>query len=559
MGKSVFPESDPAYIGVYEGAMGRESTRAAVEGSDCLILLGAMMTDINLGIYTAHIDRRYEIYAGKDRVAVGLHAYDDVRMEDFVAGLAAHSWVKRAPSKHEHPEHPGPYTATAAPMTVAALFRQLNAFLQDDMVVIADPGDALFGAEDLYIHDGAHFMGPAYYCSLGFAVPAALGVQMAPKLRPLVLVGDGAFQMSGMELASIARYRQNPIVILFDNDGYGTERPMLDGKFNDVHRWEYAKIPAVLGAGLGIKVTTEIEMEAALAAALANTGSFTIIQVMLERGDHSPPPSRPEKTHGRAGGESEAVRLASCPLNGPQRHHQLEIGQLARPVLLVGCRDGWIELQTRDQQEEPMTKQATKSKPAAPPGGVHVYLDWARERLDEVEATLTSLGKTAGKLQGEARAKADRALVDMRARGDSFRKAIAREGEGGEAAWGKAKALLETDWKAFEASVQEYVDAAGQQVEQQKAAFKARADAQIKAWRQAADKMNTGAAGFAAARRADVDAAVKRMTAEATAAQAKLDKVGSESWSVMRTALGETRAAFDRTNKAVHEAFKHPT
>jgi len=183
-----------------------------------------------------------------------------------------------------------------------------------------------------------------------------------------------------------------------------------------------------------------------------------------------------------------------------------------------------------------MTKQATKGKPAATPGGVHVYLDWARERLDEVEATLTSHGKTAGKLQGEARAKADRALVDMRVRGDSFRKAIAREGEGGEAAWGKAKALLETDWKAFEASVQEYVDAAGQQVEQQKAAFKARADAQLKAWRQAADKMNTGAAGFAAARRADVDAAVKRMTAEATAAQAKLDKVGSESWSVMRTA-----------------------
>lgn len=206
-----------------------------------------------------------------------------------------------------------------------------------------------------------------------------------------------------------------------------------------------------------------------------------------------------------------------------------------------------------------MTKQATKSKTAAP-SGVHMYLDWAKERLDEVEATVASLGKTAGKLQGEARAKADRALGDMRARGDSFRKAIAKEGEGGEAAWGKAKALLETDWKAFEASVEEYVDAAGQQVEQQKAAFKARADAQLKAWRHAADKMNTGAAGFAAARRVDVDAAVKRMTAEAATAQTKLDKLGkagTESWSVMRTALGETRAVFDRANQAVCDAFKH--
>jgi indolepyruvate decarboxylase len=269
--------------------MGRDNVRDYVEKSDCIILLGAMLTDMNLGIYTAQIDRRFSIYAAKDRVAVGLHAYEGVTMEDFVRGLAAHGWKKRTPPPFEHPEHPGPYVATAAPMTVAALFRQVNAFLEDDMVVIADPGDALFGAEDLYIHDGAHFLAPAYYCSLGFAVPAALGVAAAaPHLRPLVLVGDGAFQMSGMELASIARYGMNPIVIILDNDGYGTERPMLDGAFNDVHRWNYARIPEVLGSGLGIKVATEIEMDAALKQARANTKSFTLIQVLLDRNDHSP-------------------------------------------------------------------------------------------------------------------------------------------------------------------------------------------------------------------------------------------------------------------------------
>jgi TPP-dependent 2-oxoacid decarboxylase len=223
MGKSVFAESDPAYIGVYEGAMGRETTRDYVEKSDCVILLGALMTDINLGIYTARIDRRYAVYAATDRVAVGLHCYDDVCMDDFIRGLASQSWERRLLDAREHPVHPGPYAAADKLITVAALFRQINAILKDDMIVIAGPGDALFGAEDLYIHNGAHFLGPAYYCSLGFAVPAALGAQMAqPKLRPLVLVGDGAFQMSGMELASIARYGQNPIVIVFDNDGYGT-------------------------------------------------------------------------------------------------------------------------------------------------------------------------------------------------------------------------------------------------------------------------------------------------------------------------------------------------
>jgi indolepyruvate decarboxylase len=292
-GKSVFSESDPAYLGIYEGAMGRNSVREYVEQSDCIILLGAMRTDINLGINTARIDRAASVYAARDRIAVGFRNYDGIRMEDFIRGLAAQRWTKRAFPAFEHPEHPGPFTASDRPITVAALFHQLNAFLEDDMVVIADPGDALFGAADLYIHDRAHFLAPAYYCSLGFAVPAAIGVATAsPHLRSLVLVGDGAFQMTGMELSTAARYGMSPIVVVFDNDGYGTERPMLDGAFNDVHRWNFARIPDVLGTGLGIKVTTETEMATALEQARANTRSYTIIQVMLDRNDRSPALSR---------------------------------------------------------------------------------------------------------------------------------------------------------------------------------------------------------------------------------------------------------------------------
>ena len=289
MGKSGFPESHPAYMGVYEGAMGREDLRDYVESSDCLILLGAMMTDVNLGIYTAHIDRRSAIYAGKDRVAIGLHAYDGVRMEDFITALSERPWAQRTFPPFAHPEHPGPFEARDRKMTVEALFRQLNAFLEQDMIVIADTGDALLGASDLFISDGAHFLASAYYTSLGFAVPASLGVKAAaPKLRPLVLVGDGAFQMTGLEISTAARFGMNPIVILLDNDGYGTERPMLDGGFNDIKRWNYASLEQVIGGGLGIRVETEREMAAALARARANEAGWSLIQVVLDRDDKSP-------------------------------------------------------------------------------------------------------------------------------------------------------------------------------------------------------------------------------------------------------------------------------
>src|SRR5438552_14220252 len=56
MGKSVIGEQHPFYMGVYEGAMGRDDVRRYVETSDCVLLLGAFMTDINLGIYTAQLD-----------------------------------------------------------------------------------------------------------------------------------------------------------------------------------------------------------------------------------------------------------------------------------------------------------------------------------------------------------------------------------------------------------------------------------------------------------------------------------------------------------------------
>ena len=132
---------------------------------------------------------------------------------------------------------------------------------------------------------------------------------------------------------------------------------------------------------------------------------------------------------------------------------------------------------------------------------MHVSLNWAKERLDEMDATLALFESKVGELQGDARAKAERALADMRAKRDAFRETIKKEGEMSEADWNRAKAALETDWSAFEASVQKYIDAAGLKVEQQKAAFRVRADAQRKSWQEAIDKLENSAAGFAADRR----------------------------------------------------------
>jgi indolepyruvate decarboxylase len=127
---------------------------------------------------------------------------------------------------------------------------------------------------------------------MGFAVPAALGVMVArPELRPVVIVGDGAFQMTSMELSTIVRRGLAPVVIVLDNGGYGTERLLHPGDhaFNEIHPWHYHKLPEVLGGGTGYEVRTEGEFDAALTAALADVRGMSLIQVHLPRNDCSQP------------------------------------------------------------------------------------------------------------------------------------------------------------------------------------------------------------------------------------------------------------------------------
>jgi len=290
LGKSVIGEQHPFYLGVYEGAMGREDVRRYVESSDCVILLGAFLTDINLGVFTAQLDLGRSIYATSEKLSVRYHGYENVRFQDFMHGLLRAKLRRRAANSWPHPPRLKARALRAsAPVTVKGLFERLNEFLADDTVVVCDVGEALFGAADLFIHRGTEFLGPAYYASMGFAVPAAIGAQLAnPRARPLVLVGDGAFQMTGMEISTALRYGLNPIVIVLNNHGYGTERPMLDGPYNDVQPWKFHRVPDVLGAGRGFLVRTEKDLDDALAAAAKHKESFSLIEVLLDQNDHSP-------------------------------------------------------------------------------------------------------------------------------------------------------------------------------------------------------------------------------------------------------------------------------
>ena len=291
LGKSVMPEAHPLYLGIYEGAMGREEIRQFVEDSDCVLILGAFMTDVNLGIYTANLDRARSIYATSERIAIRYHTYEEVMFGDFIDGISS-SKLRRRRKQDLGWAYPTPQpfeVVPDAPLTVRRLFQHLNELISDELTVIADAGDSLFGAVDLRIHQHTNFISPAYYTSMGFAVPASVGAQLGmSNTRPLVIVGDGAFQMTGTELSTTARYGLNPIILVLNNHGYGTERHLCEGGFNDIRNWNYSRIPELFGEGRGFHVRTEGEFDTAIKAALADTQHFALIEAELDKLDTSP-------------------------------------------------------------------------------------------------------------------------------------------------------------------------------------------------------------------------------------------------------------------------------
>ncbi len=202
-------------------------------------MLDTVLSDVNLGIFTAELDHGRAIEATSELISISRHRYDRVDSAQFVHALT------RAKLPPPHVAHrPAPCASRRSVISPRLrphgdpAVRFHHERLSDDLaLVVQDVGLCLFGAIDLVIHRKTEFIAPAYCTSMGFAVPAGIGVALAnPRLRLVVLVGDGAFQMTGMELSTIVAQGLDPIIIVLNNHGYTTERFIKDGRYNDIHQ-----------------------------------------------------------------------------------------------------------------------------------------------------------------------------------------------------------------------------------------------------------------------------------------------------------------------------------
>ncbi|HEY5866836.1 MAG TPA: thiamine pyrophosphate-binding protein [Candidatus Tectomicrobia bacterium] len=288
LGKSVFPEGHAQYIGIYNGEVGDLHVRDIVEASDCLLMLGVFMTDLNLGMFTAHLDPRRTVYASSERIAIKHHEYSHVRFEDFITALCSSPALPRRTPSGIVTMQPR-VTPSPGKISMSGLLYELNHFIDRNTLLVTDVGDVLFAADDIQTQAGTSFVSSAFYSSMGFGVPGVIGAQLAePSRRAVALVGDGAFQMTGMELLTAKRLGLRPIVIVTHNNAFNTLRVMghQQAAFVSIPSMDYAKFAEVLG-GRGFVIETGAELHQALHSA-CDSRTFSVLDVHLSPDDLSP-------------------------------------------------------------------------------------------------------------------------------------------------------------------------------------------------------------------------------------------------------------------------------
>ena len=287
MGRGLLANCDVPVVGTYLGLTAHPEVGRPVEDSDCLLLFGVIVSDTNFGVSEGRIDARNCVLAADRAVTMGFHRYGNVPLAALVDELVRRL-ADQVPRSAGLPNaYPRGLVADDAPIAPLDLAKGINDLFAraGRMPVASDTGDCLFTALEI---ENTEIVAPGYYATMGFGVPAGLGVQAATGQRPVILVGDGAFQMTGWELGNCRRYGWDPIVLVMNNASWEMLRLFQpESRFNSLDDWRFADAAGSLG-GDGVRVATRRELAVAIDRAAHRNGRFQLIEVMIPQGSVSP-------------------------------------------------------------------------------------------------------------------------------------------------------------------------------------------------------------------------------------------------------------------------------
>lgn len=295
-GRRVVDESASGYLGPYLGAASAPAVRAGIEDADVLVMAGVQFTDLTSGFFSQHIDPARTIEIRGEHARIGDDDFRPLAMRDALDAVAEElaalpgrfAVASDAPGVTPRlPDEPG------APLSQGALWREAAAFLREGDTVLADQGTSFYGMAGERLPHGVVFGGQPLWAAIGFTLPAILGAALArPERRPVLLIGDGAAQLTSAELGTLVRHGIPAVIVVVDNAGYTVERVIhgLHEEYNDIAAWDWTALLASMdptGASVGVRVDSVGGLTAALADARAATG-LTLIQAVVPADDVPP-------------------------------------------------------------------------------------------------------------------------------------------------------------------------------------------------------------------------------------------------------------------------------
>jgi indolepyruvate decarboxylase len=298
LGKSTISEFEPNCLGCVSELFSDISVINKIKESDCIVSLGMVNTDVESFSWNADISINMDdgirfnnepIKEFKNSnlgflelVSSFISKFEDIEAQDPSGLYVWNAIVESAKAEVDS-------SVASSPIKLECVFDLIGKLVTDDHIIISDIGESLFGMIDVPVSKG-QFMCMAYYTSMSFSVPAAVGVKFAkPNKRPIVIVGDGAFQMTGSEFSTHIRNNLNTIVIILNNRGYSTEKAIMEGEFNDIHNWSYEKITDLTNGGVGVHVQDSIQFKEVFEMAIADESESYVLNVEIDPEEQSIP------------------------------------------------------------------------------------------------------------------------------------------------------------------------------------------------------------------------------------------------------------------------------
>lgn len=248
MGIGVMPMHSPVYLGMI-GSHGRSYANRAVREADLIILCGARVGDRAVAAPNQIAEQAKIIHIDIDPAEIGKNMHVDIPIVGDIRGILktmaekVHmtdrgDWINRVLG----------YKASFIPrgtdrtdfVEPRSFIRHLSEMMEEDAILVADPGQSQIWAAINFTQREGRFLTSGGLGTMGYSIPAGLGAAIAKPRRQVVSVcGDGAFQMSMCELATVCQSHVPLKILVFDNARLGMVRELQDQLYNGRHCGTY--------------------------------------------------------------------------------------------------------------------------------------------------------------------------------------------------------------------------------------------------------------------------------------------------------------------------------